>query len=185
MEMLLLGIVVLLVAQSAYADGGGPLLLLMNFMLFTYGQVWILLSETLVFKKVFPASPTSAVIKWVVLANLASTLVGALLAPLVWAAVFGLLGHSLWDNEIGKWLFAIGTWIAGDNSPHPNVAIGVSMVGFILTFFLTVYIEKRVYVKAISKNELPVAESLLSRCYLANGISYAGLVLLFLMFTDW
>ena len=125
----------LILAPVVYADGGGPLLLIVNFMLFTYGQVWILLSETLVLRKAFQTSTITSVIRWVFLANLTSTLIGALLAPLIWAAVFGLIGYSVWDNELGNMLAAIGTWIVGDNSPHPNVATGVSLLGFILTFF--------------------------------------------------
>ena len=185
MDKLLIGIALFLIALPSYADGGGPLLLIVNFLLFTYGQVWILSIETFAFHKVFSNSKIITIFKWVFFANLASTLIGALIAPLIWAAIFGALGQSLWENEIGKILFAFGTWVAGDNSPHPNLAIGVSIAGFIVTYFLTVYIERWVFMKAIIKNQLPKIDNLLKHCYLINGVSYAGLITLFFYYSEW
>jgi len=185
MGKVLVGLALLLIATPTYADGGGPLLLIVNFMLFTYGQVWILSIETIAFRKVFINSRLIQIFKWVFFANLASTLLGALLAPLLWAAIFGFLGKSLWENEIGKILFAVGTLIAGDNSPHPKLAIGVTIIGFVVTYLLTVYIENWVFRRAIFKKSLPNAANLLKNCYVINGISYIGLIILFFVFSDW
>ena len=185
MEKLIIGLVLLGFSASTYANGGGPLLLIVNFMLFTYGQVWILSIETFLFQKVFRGAKFSVILKWVFLGNLASTLVGALLAPLVWAAIFGFLGNSLWDSEVGKILFALGTWIAGDNSPHPNLAMAASVVGFVVAYFITVYIERRVFIRATNKGELPATEELLKYCYGVNAVSYAGLIGLFVYYAKW
>lgn len=173
------------VSLSAYANGGGPLLLIVNSMLFTYGQVWILGIETFLFQRVFYGTKLLTVFKWVFLGNLISTMVGAFLAPLVWAAAFGFLGHSLWDNEIGKILFALGTWVAGDNSPHPNLAKTATLVGFALAYFITVHIERKVFEVAIRRGELSQCDNLLKFCYGVNAISYAGLIGMFIYHAEW
>lgn len=185
MERIVIGLMLFGLSASAYANGGGPLLLIVNFMLFTYGQVWILGIETLLFQKVFRGAKFTVVLKWVFLGNLASTLIGALLVPLVWAAIFGFLGNSLWENEVGKVLFALGTWIAGDNSPHPKLAMAASIVGFVVAYFITVYVERKVFVHAMNKGELPAKDDLLKYCYGVNAVSYAGLIGLFLYYAEW
>lgn len=52
------------------------------------GQIWILLAEFLYLKRIWPSLKKTLVFKWTILANLASTLLGAFLLPFLWAAVF-------------------------------------------------------------------------------------------------
>lgn len=171
----------------ASADGGGPLLLIINGYLFTAGQAWILLVEFLYLIRVWPALGKGLVFKWTLYANLASTLLGALLLPLLWAAVFGLLASlpPVADTELGGLFWATGTWILGDHSPYPWLAMTASGVLFVVTYFVTVQVEFRLLGRLAGGQEPVVAPISIKQCYLLNLVSYSGLVVLFVLGTQW
>jgi hypothetical protein len=172
---------VALMPIPAFADGGGPLLLIFNGFLFTFGQAWILLAEFVYLAKRAPAVPKGKLAKWVLGANLVSTLGGAFLIPLLWGAVFGFLSYvGPWrDSDFGGFLIAFGTWVAGDNSPYPQLAMFMSGLLFIATYFATVWIEYRLLLRWDSAKEL-TTHNALRTVYTMNAISYAGLVILFI-----
>ena len=162
-------------------------MLIINVYLFTVGQVWILLAEFLYLIRVWPDLGKALVFKWVFFANLASTALGALLLPFLWAAVFALLASipGLSDSNLGGVFWATGTWILGDDSPYPWLAMTVSGVLFVVTYFVTVLVEYRL-LKRLTKNQgVEVTPISIKQCYVLNLISYCGLVVLFALGMQW
>ena len=151
------------------------------------GQIWILLAEFLYLKRIWPSLKKTLVFKWTLFANLASTLLGAFLLPFLWAAVFGLLASipGVSESDLGGVFWATGTWILGDHSPYPWLAMTVSGVLFVLTYFVTVLVEYRLLKRFTKNQEVGVAEITLKQCYLLNIISYSGLVVLFALGSQW
>jgi len=177
----------LVIPAISYADGGGPLLLIINVYLFTVGQVWIQLAEFLYLIRVWPDLKKALVFKWMFFANLASTALGALLLPFLWAAVFALLASipGLSDSNLGGVFWATGTWILGDNSPYPWLAMTVSGVLFVVTYFVTVLVEYRLLKRFTISQGAEVTPISIKQCYLVNLISYCGLVVLFALGMQW
>jgi len=174
-------LVLLLFPLSCLADGGGPILLLINAYVFSAGQVWIILSEFIYLFILFKPFPKLKILKLTLIMNLLSTFLGAILFPLLLALVT-IPGLVYMKTNWGGLLMALGTWIAGDNSPHPKIAIGAMIAGFFITFILTVYIEYK-YLKYQSKSEqIPLIKNQLSHSIYFNCLSYAGLILMFLVF---
>ena len=174
--MLAAAAVVVFFPSLALADGGGPILLLLNFPLFTVGQIWIVAVEWVLLRPRIQVAP-STLFKWILLANLASAALCALGLPFVWAVMTAVLSSMVWDTEAGKLVFAIGTWIAGDESPHPTLALWATGVGFIVTFFPTVFIEWRLIRRWLAREE-GQPPGLLRSVVRANLVSYLGLVVL-------
>lgn len=177
---LLVTLVWLLFPAAAGANAGGPILLMINMLLFSFGQIWIVFSETVYLKRLHKEQTIKEVVKVVALMNLSSTLAGALLFPFLLALV-GIAGAFLTGlpatKPLGEYLFALGTWVVGDNSPHAGIALTAAAIGFVVTYFLTVWIEFRYLERKNASSTFPPTS--LKHCYLLNGISYAGLVLLF------
>lgn len=173
----------LLIPTVCFADGGGPILLIFNAYAFVIGQVWILLTEFIYLLKILMPDSLSKkeIFKITFVMNILSTLVGALLFPFLLALVT-LPGVVYMHTKWGGLLMALGTWIAGDHSPYPQVAIGATVVGFIVTFILTVYIEHK-YLKRLSlKKHIDLGTRLLKHCICFNIISYLGLIALLFVF---
>lgn len=173
-----------LVPGVAWADGGGPLLLIINCYLFSIGQLWILSSEYLYLLKRFPAAPKGRLLVGLLLINIVSTLGGALLIPLVWALVLMFLallaGAGPWSNTTAtNVLGALGTWVIGDNAPYPWLTMIMSGVLFVVTYFATVWIEYRMLVNWPEWDVVPLENELLRASFRMNAISYAGLIGLF------
>jgi len=173
----------LLIPSICVADGGGPILLIINGLVFLMGQVWILISEYsylyFLFKKL--SLPKIKIFKATVVMNVLSTLIGAILFPLALAVVTfpgTLYSKSRW----GGLLMASGSWVAGDSSPFKQVAIGAAIVGFVITYFLTVWIEYRYLDKWFRRHEIVVPGNFLKHCFMLNGVSYLGLIILFFGF---
>ncbi len=147
-RLCLICILILLLPTFCFADGGGPILLLVNGLFFSIGQIWILFFEFMFLKKLFDdyshlnTNPYNKrkVFKITFIMNLYSTILGAILLPFILAAVT-YLAYIKMDNDIGDILFAVGTWIAGDHTPHPGIAIVATVIGFIITYFLTVFLQ--------------------------------------------
>ena len=172
-------LLLILIAAPAYADGGGPILLLVSFFLFVVGQVWIVLSELIYMKLLHWRERTEAVLKIVVSMNLISMLIGGLALPFMLALV-GLAGVFMMEKPslraLGGYIFAAGTWIGGDNSPHPTLALISAVVGFVGTYFITVYVEWWYLKRQTQKGLFP--HTSLMHCYCINATSYSGLVAL-------
>ncbi len=178
---IILLVTLFLFTLPAYADGGGPLLLLLNLYLFTLGQIWILLSEGFYIRKLFPTVSLSERIWWVIYFNFISTIAGAFIIPFIWAAIFGLLSiiPVISTTIAGDILTAMGTWVVGDNSPYPWLAITMSGALFVLTYFLTVWIEYKLLIRLLNKNVIPIPNKLMRHSYIFNFISYIGFIILF------
>lgn len=174
-----------LVPALAYADGGGPLLLIINFFLFSVGQFWILLAEYLYLQRIWPKQKKMLVFTWTFFANLISTLLGALLLPFLWAAVFGILASipGISDSALAKVFWAMGTWIIGDNTPYPWLTYTFCGILFILTYFLTVFIEYKLLQSFTKQQIVNITPITLRHCFMLNLISYCGLVVLFILGT--
>ncbi|MBU1085942.1 MAG: hypothetical protein KKD05_00305 [Candidatus Omnitrophica bacterium] len=170
-------LIILLLPAVCFADGGGPILLLINVYAFSLGQVWIIAAE---FAYLFLLLKNLSLSKLKILEitfvmNLLSTLLGAMLFPLL-LAIVTLPGVFYMNTKWGGLLMAMGTWVAGDHSPHSNVAIAAAAVGFFITFFLTVWIEYQYLKQLAQKQQIKVK---FKHCVYFNLISYAGLIVLF------
>jgi len=121
------------------------------------------------------------VFKWTLFANLASTALGAFLLPFLWGAVFGLLASipGISKSDLGDVIWAAGTWIRGDATPHPWLSMTMSGVLFVLTYIITVLVEYRLLKRFARNQEAGVAQISMKQCYLLNLISYSGLIVLF------
>jgi hypothetical protein len=162
--------------SPAYADGGGPLLLLFNLPLFTVGQLWIVGVEWLLLRTRITV-PGSTLLWWVVAANLLSAAICAFGLPILWAALTAFASVVAGDSELGRVLTALGTWFVGDRSPYPRLAVIAAGVGFVVTFLPTVWIELRFLRRMLEKRDQQVPG--LTRCVVvANLASYAGLVVM-------
>lgn len=163
------------------ADGGGPLLLLFSVPLFTFGQVWIIGSEWFFLRKRLGVPPANT-FGWILGANVISTIVCAIGLPLVWAILTIGVSSLAGDSELGKLVLASGTWILGDNSPYPNVALAATAIGFFVTFFPTWWVEWMLIRRWTSRSgNLP--SDLVRTVFFANLISYLGLIALVAFFT--
>ena len=159
--------------STALADGGAPLLLLVNLQLFLYGMILIIYEEWRIYKYMFDIKPGRAFAD-VLIINIASTVVIGFCVPLLIAIVSGI-GSEL-GGEMGDYILASGTWVIGDNSPHPDIALIATGVWFIVTFFLTVYFELWVLKKMWKKREFNTANKFKKWSWTANIVSYGTLV---------
>ena len=167
-----------LLPSYAFADGGGPVLLIVNGLYFLYGCIAILLSEWLVYR--YKGTLTWKDAFWDVLwVNVSSTLVIGLGFPLLIAALSGL--GSLLPGELGTVVFALGTWVVGDNSPHPELVMPMTGLWLGVTFLLTVYFETWVVKKRWTKRGFEAPVKPLTLNWFANGVSYSGLVVLLML----
>jgi len=170
-----------LVALPARADGGAPLLLLINLYVFSFGQVWIIASEFFCVRGKLLVLSRQRLLGWVTVTNLVSTAVGALIIPFIWAVLFLILSGIGSPNlpTLEGALAAIGTWIIGDNSPFVWLAFTASAVLFVLTYFVTVWLEYRIFVFLLARAQLAAPADLRRTVAIMNLISYIGLVVLF------
>jgi hypothetical protein len=171
-------LIVLFLPSVCFADGGGPILLIINGYAFSIGQVWILTAEFIYLFLLLRKTglPKLKIFKINFIMNMLSTLLGAFLFPFL-LAVVTLPGAFFMHTKWGGLLMALGTWIAGDNSPYPYVALGAAIVGFIITFFLTLWIEYKYLKRLAEKKQIIVS---FKHCVYLNLISYAGLIIIFI-----
>ncbi len=173
----------LLLPQYAFADGGGPLLLFVSLFAFTVGQVWILFSETLYLNLFFKEMKFGSSLWTVFIMNIISTVIGGVLFPIAICLIvipLAYVASLLFDTQvISDFLAALGTWGDGENSPYPNVAIGMTVFWFICEYFISVFIEYKVLCKRLAKLNIQVERcALIKHCYLLNLLSYTGLVII-------
>ncbi len=167
---------VVLFPSVAFADGGGPLLLLISLPLFTVGQVWIVASEWVVLRTRLVAEPLR-LLKWIVGVNFISAVACSIGLPGIWAVVTAIISHLARGTEFAGIALASGSWIVGDNSPYPNLALAATAAGLIVTFIPTCWVEWKLIRRWASKNGEP-PEGLRGLILLMNAISYLGLILL-------
>lgn len=164
-----------------FADGGGPVLLIFNGIMFTIGQIWILTAEFVYLKILLKGQKNFLIIKWTILINLISTLLSGLLIPFLLAA-FGFIGvmQPFNSNTLNNLILALGTWIAGSNFQFTIISFLITLLGFIATYFLTVFIEYKFLYKFQKEMNLFDKKSILKHSYLFNLISYSGIFVLFI-----
>jgi len=160
-------------SASAFADGGGPLLLIANAYIFTLGQIWIIGIESILINRYLENHTYKKALAITVTINFVSTILGAIALPLMFAVITGYLSSSLEnvDKNLSDYIFAFGTWIAGDNSPKVELAKMMTIVGFLITYFLTVWIEYKVLIKYLNKSNVSIPKNLLSFTFKLNGVS--------------
>lgn len=158
----------------AYANGGGPLLLFMSGGAFIFGQVWILLVETMVLKK-FSGFNTVVAFKQVLYANLLSTVIVGLGFPFLLAVITAFAMQ--FSQPYGGYASAIGTW-AYYNAPYMQYLGYTSLAWLLITFLLTMFCEKKFYkwywVKIDFNPNFPVTKFI----WIAHVLSYAGLLII-------
>ncbi|BDV43877.1 hypothetical protein GURASL_28000 [Geotalea uraniireducens] len=167
----------LLTPSVALADGGGPLLLIFNFLAFLYGSVLIILVEWWVYCK-FAGIPRKEAFWASLHVNIGSTLVVGFGFPFL-LGVISVIGGFLPGNA-GNISLAVGTWIF-ENIKYPKLTIAMTIFWLVVTFVLTVYYEKRLLTVRLVKREIESKIDLMKLSWYANGLTYTGLVLAFIV----
>ncbi len=161
----------------AYANGGGSLLLLISAGAFVYGQIWILLVETLFLKRASGQS-ASVSFKQVFLANLCSTIVVGFGLPLCLALI--TLGAMELPAPYGGYASLLGTWFY-EGAPHLEYLGYVSIVWLFITLLLTVLCEKAFYQRHWRKVGFVPEFSVDRFIWQAHAVSYSGLLIVVLV----
>ena len=174
-----LTIAFLLFPKTTYADGGGPLLLIINGMTFIYGGIVIIGVEWLIYVR-WAKIPKSAAFVDALITNLVSTAVIGFGVPLFIAAISGALSAVL-PETIGSYAMAMGTWVY-DGLPFPKVMWTSTIFWWITTFFLTIYVEKRVLMKRWKSRNYEAAWSARVLSWRSNAITYLGLFMIIVGF---
>ena len=169
-------IAILCLPSPAYADGGAPLLLLINLPLFTIGQIWIVGIEWYLLRNQIKVAKQT-LLCWVVAANAMSALICAFGLPALWAALTLLVSAVAGDSELGTTLLALGTWFTVDTIPRKSIALIAAGLGFVTTYFPTVWIELTLLRRLLVKHDQQVS-NLTRSVVTANLASYAGLMVL-------
>ncbi len=172
----LLAALSLLLPAAAYADGGGPLLLIFNFVTFLYGSILIILIEWLLY--IFLAFVPREYAFWdALVVNVLSTVVIGFGFPLV-IGVIGAVG-SLLPWGIGDVSMALGTWVY-DNIKHPKLTKAMTIFWMAVTFILTVRYEARLLKKRWAERHFTGKISADRLSWYSNSATYAGMLLYFI-----
>lgn len=165
--------VVICLPVTAYADGGGPLLLIINGLAFLYGGIIIVLVEWLIYI-LWAKIPKRDAFFDALTANLISTvLIGFGVPFLVAALSFGV--GAILPTTISAYALALGTW-AYEGVIFPNVMFASTFFWWVVTFFLTVYVEKKVLQHRWKSRQFVAAKSARSLSWVSNTITYLGLL---------
>jgi len=171
---LALNLLFLLLSPSiCWADGGGPLLLFINFFAFLYGSVLIVLIEWWVYCK-FAKIPTREAFWASVHINIGSTLVVGFGFPFLLGIVTAIFGFI--PGAVGTVSLAIGTWVY-ENVKYPKLTYSMTVIWLAVTFVLTVYYEKKLLVERLAKRGIQSEMDLQRLSWYANGITYLGLLI--------
>ncbi len=163
---------------SCYANGGGPLLLFVSFFTFVYGQVWILASETYIYKRLLTLDLRTS-FKQVFIVNLVSTIVVGLGFPFLLAVATGL-GMGL-PEPYGGYFSILGTWVY-ERAPHVKLLPYFSIFWLVVTLFLTVICERWVLLRIWTKNNYKPPISINTLMWRTHLVSYSGLFVIILYF---
>lgn len=177
LSILLLVIVALIMVPvlPAYADGISPLLAAISFKIFLFGQVWILLSETVYIKILLKKVRYLTVFYWTFLINAVTTLIGGLIIPSI---IFILIAFSL-PIEDGQHQspLALKFFQLLDSKGGSTLLAGFL---FIITYILSALIEGALLYK-LQKNKVGFEKKfLLKHSFGWNLVSYVGLLAIYL-----
>jgi hypothetical protein len=166
----------LLIPSVAFADGGGPLLLIVNFLAFLYGSILIILVEWLLYVRL--ASVPKGPAFWdSLVTNLLSTVVVGFGFPFVIGLIswFGLF--IPWG--VGDILLALGTWVY-EGIKYPKLSMSMTAFWLLVTYFLTVRYETKILRKRWEKRGFTGKMTPEKLNWICNSVTYAGLFIFFL-----
>lgn len=173
----------LLFPVHCLADGGGPLLLFINWEVFSAGQIWIILSEFLYLVYFVKAISRFKLFGWVILINALSSFSCAILFPVALAYPMLLsellvsTTHVQLSMNIQQVLAVLSTTVC-EGCPN-RYSIILACVGFAVTYFLSVWIEYRLFYNLQKPFNIFTRAQVLKHSYLWNLLSYSGLIYLF------
>ncbi len=175
----ILGIIVLtiLFPSLVFADGGGPLLLIFNFLAFLYGSILIILVEWFLYVRLASVPRDLAFFDSLV-ANVLSTIVVGFGFPFA-IGFIGYLG-SVVSTEVGDVSMALGTWVYG-NMKYPKLSMSMTAFWLSVTFYLTVRYEAKVTCNRWNGRGFTGKISPEKLSWYCNSITYAGLFIFFLV----
>lgn len=162
----------LLFANVANADGGGILLAMLNPAAFLSGNLLVILIEYLYFLKLFKNENKIDLLKAAIKINLISLFIGTILFSII-IIVMSYTGYDLYQKYhsiLGAFFFALGTGIAGDNSPFGVLAVAMLPVYYFIIYFITVHIEYKLMLKYGYKTTI-------KQSFIWNFISYSFLAI--------
>ncbi len=168
---------VVLTPSIVFADGGGPLLLIFNFLAFLYGSILIILVEWFLYVRL-AGVPRDLAFWDSLVTNILSTIVVGFGFPFAIGLVtwFGLF--IPWG--VGDVLLALGTWLY-EGIKYPKLSIGMTGFWLLVTFFLTVRYETKILSKRWKKREFTGRITPEKLNWICNSITYAGLLIFFLV----
>ncbi len=172
-----IGALTLLFPSAAFADGGGPLLLIFNFLAFLYGSILIILVEWFLYVRL-AAVPRELAFFDALVTNILSTLVVGFGFPFV-IGFIGYLG-SVVSPEVGEVSMALGTWVY-ENMKYPKLSFSMTALWLIVTFFLTVRYEAKIIRNRWAGREFTGKIRPEKLSWYCNSITYAGLFIFFLV----
>jgi hypothetical protein len=174
-----------MVPVTAWADGGGPVLIFAGPVVFLVGQVWILVAEVVVLRRLAKTIPWPDAWGDIVAANLRSYLLVGILLPVVVSVVGIALGAALGSLLEVAGLKALADIVAPtvmgfsgmvyDDATVAKVLPYGLVTWFVVTFFLSVRVEGRVLQRRWSARNLRPPVSPQRASWIINGVSYAGL----------
>lgn len=157
----------------AYANGGLPLLLVIDVVAFAYGGIVVLLIEGLIYFRLgkLPLKDAFALALFV---NFVSTLTVGVLFPFAIALIFGIVG-TLVGGTIGSTLISVGTWVIGRDDPEGKVSMAYTYFWLGVAFLLTVVQEDRLLATAWKSEAAEPVISITALSWCANAASYIAL----------
>lgn len=175
---LIIFLTIILLPSFAYANGGGPILLYINFAAFVFGQVWILSVETYMYSKWLKINPATA-FRQVFHVNFISTLLIGLGLPFLLAIITGFAMNL--PNPLGEIMSLLGTWVY-ESAPYMSYIWFVTGAWFIITLYLTVICERWYITKIWNKAGFICPVNINTFIWQVHAVSYTGLILAFIAF---
>jgi hypothetical protein len=172
---LLILFLILFLPSNAYANGGGPILLYINFIAFVLGQVWILSAETFMYCKMLKIKPALAFVQ-VFKVNFVSTILVGLGLPLLLALITAFAMEL--PSPVGGVMSAFGTWIY-DSAPYIDYIWYITAAWFVVTLYLTVICERWYIKKLWVKTNFTSPININTFMWQVHFVSYTGLILAF------
>jgi hypothetical protein len=170
--------IVLVMPSLAYANGGGPLLLIINVSTFLFGSLWIIGIEGLLYKKIAKLTIKESFFEALII-NLISTIVIGIGFPLI-LAIIGYAGSML-PKPFNNYFLLLGTWVFEGIQYKGNSLLIVVVLGFIITYLLTVPFEAWCLKKYWNKKQIKVEITANKLSWICNSISYVGLATIALL----
>jgi len=152
--------------SACFADGGLPILFVINTYAFVVGSFLIVILEFMYLKKVFYTKVENRILLWwIVKFNIVSALFGILILPIFLMIIQVEPIFYIVDNRTTSTTMSL-IWFFGFS------------LDFILAFIGTVYIEYKMLKKYISTYVEISDKLILKHTIIFNSISYLGLLIL-------